>query len=150
MGDVYLDEGILDDIADAIRTKTEKTATIAYNELATEISSIQTSGSGGLQIKRGEMTAATIDTGLTSVVAFAIFAVNSSTGLGLYSAIYDSLYNAQYARVAYCSSASDYLKMHSVGTSSAFTISGGVIEWTGTGNYALQEDNTYQYFAIGS
>ena len=105
----------------------------------------------GLQLKTGRTSSASIDTGLSSIIAFGIAAMSAATGVGLCNAMFNSYEDADHVNMSYCSSSSDYLKMYAyTASSSYFSISGGVFEWTGTGNYALQEGMEYQWFAIGT
>lgn len=108
-------------------------------------------GTSGLQLKTGKTSEAVIDTGLSSIIAFGIAAMSAATGVGLCNAMFNSYEDADHANMSYCNSSSDYLKMYTyTASSSYFSISGGVFEWTGAGNYALQEGMEYQWFAIGT
>lgn len=105
----------------------------------------------GLQLKTGRTSSASIDTGLSSIAVFGIATCNSATGVGLCNAMFNSYEDAEHVNMSYCSSSSDYVKFYSYSSASSyFNISGGVFEWTGAGNYALQEGMEYQWFAIGT
>ena len=108
-------------------------------------------GTSGLQLKTGRTSSASIDTGLSSIAVFGIAACNSTTGVGLCNAMFNSYEDADHVNMSYCNSSSDYLKMYTyTASSSYFSISGGIFEWTGDGSYALQEGMEYQWFAIGT
>lgn len=105
----------------------------------------------GLQLKTGRTSSASIDTGLSSIAVFGIAACNSATGVGLCNAMFNSYEDADHVNMSYCNSSSDYLKMYTyTASSSYFSISGGIFEWTGTDIRALQEGMEYQWFAIGT
>lgn len=107
-------------------------------------------GSGGMQVKNGTTTSTAIDTGLSSIIFFGLQSTASATGVGLCNAIYNS-FQSTGVSMSYCSSSSQYLKMYSylASSTSYFSISGGTITWTGTGNYAFQSDMEYAWFAVG-
>lgn len=108
-------------------------------------------GTSGLQLKTGKTSEAVIDTGLSSIIAFGITAMSAATGLGLCNAMYNSYVDAEHVNMSYCNSSSDYLKMYTyTASSSCFSISGGIFEWTGTDSRALQDGMEYQWFAIGT
>lgn len=108
-------------------------------------------GTSGLQLKTGRTSSASIDTGLSSIAVFGIAACNSTTGVGLCNAMFNSYEDADHVNMSYCNSSSDYLKMYTyTASSSYFSISGGIFEWTGDGSCALQEGMEYQWFAIGT
>lgn len=97
----------------------------------------------------GTTTSTTIDTGLSSIRGFVIYASDSTTGVGLVNVIYDKNVSQNNARVVYCSSSSQYLKIHSYSVESQdFSISGGVIDWQGVENLAFQSGMEYQWFAF--
>ena len=105
----------------------------------------------GLQLKTGRTSSASIDTGLSSIAVFGIAACNSATGVGLCNAMFNNYEDADHVNMSYCNSSSDYLKMYTyTASSSYFSISGGIFEWTGTDSCALQEGMEYQWFAIGT
>ena len=106
---------------------------------------------GGNLIRYGTTDSPIIDTGLSSIKIFGIATMNATTGTGLCNAMFNSYEDADHVNMSYCNSSSDYLKMYTyTASSSYFSISGGVFEWTGAGNYALQEGMEYQWFAIGT
>lgn len=109
------------------------------------------SGSGGNLIRYGQTTSAVINTGLSSIIVFAISATATATGLGLCQATYNSYDDETHMSMTYCNSSSQYMKMYAYTTvSTDFSISGGTFEWTGTDSRAFQSGMEYQWFAVGS
>lgn len=111
---------------------------------------VPTSGSG-VRTASGALTGAgeafTIETGLTSISAILIYNTGtlSSTGLMVLAVV------NEVGRVGYCSSYSSYMKMHSVASCTAFSISGGTFEYTESGASKLPPAGVeYAWTAVGT
>lgn len=115
-----------------------KTTTFTVNGIA--------QSTGGLVIKRGTTTSATVDTGLSSIDHF-IMNASSLSKAGLIDLGYDK---EEGSHNVYCSSYSAYSKTGGFGSAHLLLkIENGIVTWSGTGNEALASGVTYNWFAIG-
>ena len=100
--------------------------------------------SGGLVMKTGTTTSATIETGLSSISMFVIYTDSfSSTGFiqGTYVA------DDGIMHYTYCSSYSSYMKICGVTTSTSCTVDGGT--FTLNASHGLISGKTYNWIAVG-
>ena len=100
--------------------------------------------SGGLVMKSGTTTSATIETGLSSIKMLAIYTDSfSSTGFiqGTYVA------DEGIMHYTYCSSYSSYMKICGVTTSTSCTVNGGT--FTLNASHGLINGKTYNWIAVG-
>ena len=100
--------------------------------------------SGGLVMKSGTTTSATIETGLSSIKMLAIYTDSfSSTGFiqGTYVA------DEGLMHYTYCSSYSSYMKICGVTTSTSCTVNGGT--FTLNASHGLISGKTYNWIAVG-
>ena len=99
---------------------------------------------GGLVMKSGTTTSATIETGLSSIKMFVIYTDSfSSTGFiqGTYVA------DDGVMHYTYCSSYSSYMKICGVTTSTSCTVDGGT--FTLNASHGLINGKTYNWIAVG-
>lgn len=102
--------------------------------------------SGGLVMKSGTTTSATIETGLSSIKMLVIYTGSfSSTGFihGTYIA------NEGKIHYVYCSSYSSYVKSCSTSVSTSCTVDGGTFTLGLSGTSGLISNNTYNWLAVG-
>ena len=100
--------------------------------------------SGGLVMKSGTTTSATIETGLSSIKMLVIYTDSfSSTGFiqGTYVA------DEGLMHYTYCSSYSSYMKVCGVTTSTSCTVDGGT--FTLNASHGLISGKTYNWIAVG-
>ena len=100
--------------------------------------------SGGLVMKSGTTTSATIETGLSSIKMLVIYTDSfSSTGFiqGTYVA------DEGIMHYTYCSSYSSYMKICGVTTSTSCTVNGGT--FTLNASHGLINGKTYNWIAVG-
>ena len=100
--------------------------------------------SGGLVMKSGTTTSATIETGLSSIKMLVIYTDSfSSTGFiqGTYVA------DEGLMHYTYCSSYSSYMKICGVTTSTSCTVNGGT--FTLNASHGLISGKTYNWIAVG-
>ena len=100
--------------------------------------------SGGLVMKSGTTTSATIETGLSSIKILVIYTDSfSSTGFiqGTYVA------DEGLMHYTYCSSYSSYMKICGVTTSTSCTVNGGT--FTLNASHRLINGKTYNWIAVG-
>lgn len=100
--------------------------------------------SGGLVMKSGTTTSATIETGLSSIKILVIYTDSfSSTGFiqGTYVA------DEGIMHYTYCSSYSSYMKVCGVTTSNSCTVNGGT--FTLNASHRLINGKTYNWIAVG-
>ena len=100
--------------------------------------------SGGLVMKSGTTTSATIETGLSSIKMLVIYTDSfSSTGFiqGTYVA------DEGLMHYTYCSSYSSYMKICGVTTSNSCTVDGGI--FTLNASHGLINGKTYNWIAVG-
>ena len=101
--------------------------------------------SGGLVMKSGTTTSATIETGLSSIKILVIYTDSfSSTGFiqGTYVA------DEGIMHYTYCSSYSSYMKICGVTTSTSCTVDGGTFTLN-TPSHGLISGKTYNWIAVG-
>ena len=101
--------------------------------------------SGGLVMKSGTTTSATIETGLSSIKMLVIYTDSfSSTGFiqGTYVA------DDGIMHYTYCSSYSSYMKICGVTTSTSCTVNGGTFTLN-TPSHGLINGKTYNWIAVG-
>lgn len=101
--------------------------------------------SGGLVMKTGTTTSATIETGLSSIKILVIYTDSfSSTGFiqGTYVA------DEGLMHYTYCSSYSSYMKICGVTTSNSCTVDGGTFTLN-TPSHGLISGKTYNWIAVG-
>ena len=102
--------------------------------------------SGGLVMKSGTTTSATIETGLSSIKMLVIYTDSfSSTGFiqGTYVA------DDGIMHYTYCSSYSSYMKICGVTTSTSCTVNGGTFTLN-TPSHGLISGKTYNWIAVGA
>lgn len=102
---------------------------------------------GGLVMKTGTTTSATIDTGLSSISFITIYKDTlTATGLiqGVYSADEGKLH------YTYCSSYNYYYKQCTNATSTASSVSGGTFTLGTSGTSSLSSSTTYNWIAFGT
>lgn len=102
--------------------------------------------SGGLVMKTGTTTSATIQTGLSNIKAIVIYKNSlSTTGLiqGVYITDDDTLH------YTYCSQYSSYFKTCNVSDSTASSVSGGTFTLGTSGTSGLSSNTTYNWIAFG-
>lgn len=102
---------------------------------------------GGLVMKTGTTTSATIDTGLSSISFITIYK-DSLTATGLIQGVYST--DEGTLHYTYCSSYSGYFKMCTVGTSTASSVSGGTFTLGTSGTSGLSSSTTYNWIAFGA
>lgn len=102
--------------------------------------------SGGLVMKSGTTTSATIETGLSSIKMLVLYRDTfASTGFihGTYIADEGKIH------YVYCGSYSTYMKSCSASTTTSFTVDGGTFTLNTDGSSALISNNTYAWIAVG-
>lgn len=102
--------------------------------------------SGGLVMKSGTTTSATIETGLSSIKMLVLYRDTfASTGFihGTYIADEGKIH------YVYCGSYSIYIKSCSASTTTSFTVDGGTFTLNTGGSSALISNNTYAWIAVG-
>ena len=102
--------------------------------------------SGGLVMKTGTTTSATIETGISSIKAIVIYK-NSLSATGLIQGVY--ITNDDTLHYTYCSQYSPYFKTCDVSTSTASSVSGGTFTLGTSGTSGLSSNTTYNWIAIG-
>lgn len=126
----------------------ENIITVSYGEKTTtfKVNGIQQSvEEGGLVIKRGTTTSATINTGLSNIQHFMLNAPSVSA-IGLRDLCYDTEQGTIYT---YYSTAETYTQGSMANGSDFVTINGGTFKWSGTGNNAMTSGATYRWVAVG-
>lgn len=109
-------------------------------------SSSSSSTSGGLTVKSGTTTSATINTGLSSIDYIVIYKT-SFAETGLIQAIYNA--GTDTLNYVYCSSYSSYMKTCAVTSSTASSVSGGAFTLGLSGTSGLSSGVTYYWTAFG-
>lgn len=104
------------------------------------------SSSGGLTVKSGTTTSATISTGLSSIDYIVIYKTALS-GTGLIQAIYNA--GTDTLNYVHCSSYSSYTKTCAVSASTASSVSGGTFTLGLSGTSGLSSGVTYYWTAFG-
>ena len=102
--------------------------------------------SGGLVMKSGTTTSATIETGLSSIKMLVLYRDTfASTGFihGTYIADEGKIH------YVYCGSYSTYMKSCYASTTTSFTVDGGTFTLNTHGSSALISNNTYAWIAVG-
>lgn len=102
--------------------------------------------SGGLVMKTGTTTSATIETGLSSISMFVIYKTAfSSDGLiqGVYTVDTGKMY------YVYCSSYSSYIRSCDINFSAECTVDGGTFTVSMSGVQGLSTGTDYQWVAVG-
>ena len=102
--------------------------------------------SGGLVMKTGTTTSATINTGLSSIKAIVIYK-NSFSATGLIQGVY--ITDDDTLHYTYCSQYSSYFKICNVSTSKASSVSGGTFTLGTSGTSGLSSNTTYNWIAVG-
>lgn len=102
---------------------------------------------GGLVMKTGTTTSATIDTGLSSISFITIYK-NSLTATGLIQGVYST--DEGKLHYTYCSSYSNYFKTCATSTSTASSVSGGTFTLGTSGTSGLSSSTTYNWIAFGA
>ena len=102
--------------------------------------------SGGLVMKTGTTTSATIETGLSNIKAIVIYK-NSLSATGLIQGVY--ITDADTLHYTYCSQYSSYFKTCNVSTSTASSVSGGTFTLGTSETSGLSSNTTYNWIAIG-
>ena len=102
--------------------------------------------SGGLAMKSGTTTSATIDTGLSSIKVIIIYK-DSFTATGLIQGIYVT--DEDKLHYTYCSQYSSYFKICAASTSTASSVSGGTFTLGTSGTSGLSNNTTYNWIAFG-
>jgi hypothetical protein len=125
------------------------TITVSYDGKTTtfKVTGVaQSSGGGGLVVKRGTTTSETINTGLLNIKHF-MLNVPSLSAVGLIDLMYDEENGAVYTC---CTEYGVYAKYgaYESGTGS-ITIQGGTFKWNGTDYKALASGQTYNWIAVG-
>lgn len=104
------------------------------------------SGGAGKQIKTGETTSPTINTGLNSIEKFVLYATSISSA-GLINTEYENG-NANINAIV-CTMSSVSNKLCANLKTKDFSVNGGTFEWKYP-TYSLMENTTYHWIAIGS
>lgn len=116
--------------------------------VATGTMEVSGGGSGGVQVKTGTTSSPTINTGLSKIDKFIIYA-NKITSIGVVTAAYST--DVGTAKVTFCDSYSVYLRACGIVDLSGFSVSGGTFSWTETMDaYRFMSNATYNWIAIGS
>ena len=100
--------------------------------------------SGGLVIKSGTTTSATIETGLSSIKILVIY-TDSFRSTGFIQGTYVA--DEGIMHYTYCSSYSSYMKVCGVTTSNSCTVNGGT--FTLNASHGLINGKTYNWIAVG-
>ena len=101
---------------------------------------------GGLVMKSGTTTSATIDTGLSNIKVIVIYK-NSFTATGLIQGVYVT--DEDKLHYTYCSQYSSYFKTCAASTSTASSVSGGTFTLGTSGTSGLSNNTTYNWIAFG-
>lgn len=105
------------------------------------------SGSGGgLVMKSGTTTSATIGTGLSSIKVIIIYK-DSFTATGLIQGVYVT--DEDKLHYTYCSQYSSYFRTCAASTSTASSVSGGTFTLGTSGTSGLSSNTTYNWIAFG-
>lgn len=151
MANKIIDDVNLKNIANAIRNKKGTSNQMLPSQMADEISSIRTtsSSSGGVQIKTGTTTSTSINTGLSSIDKFIIYADKISSE-GMVNVIYDASKSA--VTLTECSGYNTYVQQCKVATqTTGYSVSGGTFQWTDNSSLgSFMYDATYNWIAVGS
>lgn len=102
---------------------------------------------GGLVMKTGTTTSATIDTGLSSISFITIYK-DTLTETGLIQGVYST--DEGKLHYTYCSSYNMYFKQCTNGTSTASSVSGGTFTLGTSGTSGLSRGTTYSWIAFGT
>ena len=102
--------------------------------------------SGGLVMKSGTTTSATINTGLSSIKVIIIYK-DSFTATGLIQGVYAT--DEDKLHYTYCSQYSSYFKTCAASTSTASSVSGGTFTLGTSGTSGLSSNTTYNWIAFG-
>lgn len=102
---------------------------------------------GGLVMKTGTTTSATIDTGLSSISFITIYK-DTLTETGLIQGVYST--DEGKLHYTYCSSYNYYYKQCTNGTSTASSVSGGTFTLGTSGTSGLSSSTTYYWIAFGT
>ena len=102
---------------------------------------------GGLVMKTGTTTSATIDTGLSSISFITIYK-DTLTATGLIQGVYST--DEGKLHYTYCSSYNMYFKQCTNGTSTASSVSGGTFTLGTSGTSGLSSSTTYSWIAFGT
>lgn len=101
---------------------------------------------GGLVMKSGTTTSATIGTELSSIKVIIIYK-NSFTATGLIQGVYVT--DEDKLHYTYCSQYSSYFKTCAASTSTASSVSGGTFTLGTSGTSGLSNNTTYNWIAFG-
>lgn len=101
---------------------------------------------GGLVMKSGTTTSATIDTGLSNIKVIVIYK-NSFTATGLIQGVYVT--DEDKLHYTYCSQYSSYFKTCAASTSTASSVSRGTFTLGTSGTSGLSSNTTYNWIAFG-
>ena len=142
-------------LADAIRSKSGKTGSLTLAQMTEAVNGIPVGGTDtgrAMSIHNGSTTAATMDTGLQEIFAV-ILKKESLNSKGLVTAVYVVAMNM--VVYTYCTSYSEYFRTHASvvrdqndGTIVCEAV-GGTFTFTGSGDSAMVEGDTYLWYAIG-
>lgn len=102
---------------------------------------------GGLVMKTGTTTSATIDTGLSSISFITIYK-DTLTATGLIQGVYST--DEGKLHYTYCSSYNYYYKQCTNATSTASSVSGGTFTLGTSGTSSLSSSTTYNWIAFGT
>lgn len=102
--------------------------------------------SGGLVMKTGTTTSATIETGLSSIKMFVIYKTAFST-TGLMQGVYTADTGRMY--YVYCSSYSSYIKSCNLSSSTACTVDGGTFTVGMSETSGISTEIAYHWIAVG-
>lgn len=101
---------------------------------------------GGLVMKSGTTTSATIGTGLSNIKVIIIYK-DSFTATGLIQGVYVT--DEDKLHYTYCSQYSSYFKTCAASTSTASSVSGGTFTLGTSGTSGLSNNTTYNWIAFG-
>lgn len=105
--------------------------------------------SGGVQVKTGTTTSPSINTGLSSIDKFIIYADKISSE-GMVNVIYDVSKSA--VTLTVCGSYNTYVQQCKIMTQSdGYSVSGGTFQWTDSSSLgSFMYDATYNWIAVGN